>query len=517
MEVPRTPPPPHVRVAVVGTGFGGLGAAAAMLRDGETSLVVFERAQGVGGVWEANRYPGAACDIQSHLYEFADAPNPEWSRRFATQPEIRAYLAGVARGSGVLPHVRFGHDVTDARWDDQAARWHLATSGGPWTADVLVAAAGALAAPSLPELPGLDTFAGPVVHTSRWPEGLDVAGLRVAVVGTGASAVQVVPALQRAAGHVTVFQRTAPWVMPRMDRRLAPLTRRVLRAPAAHRALRGALYGLRETYGRAMRVRPLAAVGAGIARLHLRRQVPDAGLRRRLTPGYRFGCKRVLISDDYYPALGQPNATLAGGAASVRPHSVVDAEGVEHAADVLVFATGFHVHDLPFARRVRGRAGRTLADVWGPSPTAHVGTTVAGFPNLFLIQGPNTSLGHTSVVLTIEAQVAHVVAALRAMCAGGIAAVEPRARAQAAFAAEVDRLGRGTVWTTGGCASWYLDATGRNAALWPGSVGAFRRRVAPFDAAEYHLRPAVSAPAVSVRGIARRSARCQAGPRTTPA
>lgn len=488
VEVPSVS---HVHVAIVGTGFGGVGAAVRLLQEGERSLAVFERSGGVGGVWRANRYPGAACDVQSHLYEFSFAPNPGWSRRFSPQPEIEAYLAGVAERFGVLPYVRFGHDVLSAAWDEAAALWRIATSRGAYTADVLVAAPGALAAPRLPDIPGLDTFAGRTVHTSRWPEGLDLAGRRVAVVGTGASAIQVVPAIQPTVEHLTVFQRTAPWVMPRYDRALAAVTRRALRrAPAVQRGLRAGLYGLRETYGLTLRHPALAAQVERVARFHLRRQVRDADLRHRLTPDYRFGCKRVLLSDTYYPALTRPNVTVVDGAAAeVRPGGVVGPDGREHAADVLVFATGFYVTSLPFARRVAGRGGQRLSDAWGESPTAHVGTTVAGFPNLFVLQGPNTGLGHSSVILTIEAQVEHVVNALRFLRRSGHAAVEPRPEAQAAFAREVDRLSEGTVWTSGGCASWYLDATGRNAALWPGTVAAFRRRVEPFHPADYRLIP----------------------------
>ena len=489
---------PHVRVAVVGTGFGGIAAAARLLRDGETSVAVFERGASVGGVWRANRYPGAACDVQSHLYELSLAPGADWSRRFATQPEIEAYLCSVAERTGMLSHVRFHTDVAEAVWDAAAALWRLETSRGPWTASVLVAAPGALAEPRRPDIAGLDTFAGPVVHTALWPDGLDLAGKRVAVVGTGASAVQVVPALQPSVSHLTVFQRSAPYIMPRHDRALAGSTRQaLLRSPRLRRGVREALYRVRETYGLTLRHPRVGALAGLVARLHLRLQVRDAALRARLAPADTFGCRRVLLSDAYYPALAQPNVTLAEGAAvAFRPGAVVDAAGVAHAADAVVLATGFTVAEMPFARRVVGRGGRRLADVWRARHAAHVGTTVAGFPNLFVIGGPNTSLGHTSVVLTIEAQVEHLIGALAYSRAHGVAAVEPRPEAQAAFVADVDRMSAATVWTSG-CRSGYVDSQGRNVALWPGTVAAFRRRVAPFDPAEYHLLPA-PVPAVFV-------------------
>ena len=480
--------PVHVRVAVVGAGFGGLGMALRLVAEGVGDFVVLERAEAVGGVWRDNVYPGAACDVHSHLYELAAAPNPRWSRRFSAQPEIRAYLERVADAGGLRRHLRLGHDVEGAAWDPGARRWRIATDRGGYTADVLVAATGGLSEPLVPDLPGLDAFAGPVVHTARWPDGLDLAGRRVAVVGTGASAVQVVPAIQPEVEHLTLFQRTPPWVMARRDAPVGEAVRRRFeRWPRLQRAVRRALYGVREGFGLAFRNASVGATAEALARRHLRAQVPDPALRRRLTPDYRYGCKRVLLSDDYYPALTRPNVTVTGAAARVRPDALVDAEGAVHPADVVVLATGFHVHDHPFMARVAGRGGRTLAETWGPSPVAHLGTTVAGFPNFFLLQGPNTGLGHTSVILMMEAQIDHVAHALGAMRRRRLAAVEPRPEAQAAWVAEVDALAEGTTWTVGGCRSWYLDGAGRNGALWPGSVGAFRRRVAPFDPAEYRL------------------------------
>ena len=481
---------PHVEVAVVGAGFSGIAAAARLLAEG-ADVAVFERAERVGGVWRDNVYPGAACDVESHLYALKDVPNPGWSRWFAGQPEILGYLERTAADLGVGEHVHLGHEVLGAAWDDAAAVWRIETSRGPWTADLFVAALGALAEPQTPDLPGLGAFAGPVLHTARWDPDLDLAGKDVAVVGTGASAVQLVPAIQPAVGRLTLFQRTPAWVMPRNDRALSDrVRRRYGRRPVLQRLTRRALYAFHETYGLAFRHPRLAAVLERLARAHLAAHVPDRALRQRLTPGYRFGCKRVLTSDDYYPALVQDNVTVTGAAAEVRAGAVVDADGTAHPADVLVFATGFHIHDSPATALVTGRHGERLADVWQGAPTAHVGTTIAGFPNFFMLQGPNTGLGHSSVLLMIEAQIDHVVGALRFMRANRVAAIEPTERAQAAFVAEVDELARDTVWTSGGCRSWYLDHTGRNAAIWPGSVGAFRKRVAPFYAEDYHARAA---------------------------
>ena len=488
------PLPSHVRVAIVGAGFAGLGMAIRLKQDGRDDFVILERANEVGGVWRENRYPGAACDVESRLYELEAAPNPDWSRRFAGWEEIAAYLRGLVDDFDLGRHLAFGTDVEAATWDDGAGRWTLDTSRGTLTADVLVAAPGALAEPRYPDLPGLDTFGGPAFHTARWDEGVDLAGQRVAVVGTGASAIQVVPGIQPTVGRLTLYQRTPAWVLPRRDKALGDRVRALLRrVPAVQRAVRSALYLRHEALGLAFRNVWLARAVGALVRLHLRHQVRDPALRAALRPEYTMGCKRLLLSDDYYPALTQPNAeVVAGGAVEVRPGGVVGADGVERPADVLVLATGFHVTEVRFAERVAAR-GQTLAEVWGPSPEAHLGTSVAGFPNLFFLMGPNTGLGHSSVVLMAEAQIEHVSNALDALDRPDVAAVEPRPEAQAAFIADVDRQMERTVWLTG-CQSWYLDDTGRNATLWPGGVGAFHRRVGPFDPTEYRLHPAPEVP-----------------------
>ncbi|MDT0632372.1 NAD(P)/FAD-dependent oxidoreductase [Rubrivirga sp. S365] len=483
--------PAHVRVAIVGAGFAGLATAIRLTQEGEDDFVVLERAHEVGGVWRENRYPGAACDVESRLYELDAAPNPDWSRRFAGGEEIGAYLRGLVGDFELGPHLALGTELEAARWDEDAARWRLDTSRGALTADVLVAAPGALAEPRLPDLPGLDTFEGPAFHTAQWDESVDLDGQRVAVIGTGASAIQVVPGIQPRVGRLTLYQRTPAWVIPRRDKALSPRVRRLLRrVPLVRKALRGSLYVHHEALGFVFRHVSLARVAGHVLGLHLRRQVKDPALRETLRPDDTLGCRRVLLSDDYYPALTQPNVeVVAGGAVEVRPGGVVGADGVERPADVVVFATGFYATEFPFAEHLVGADGRTLGEVWGASPKAHLGTTVAGFPNLFVLQGPNTGLGHSSVLLMAEAQIEHLVNALAFLDRPDVAAVEPRPEAQAAFVADVDAQMERTVWLSG-CESWYLDETGRNAALWPGGVGAFRRRVGPFDESEYRLHPA---------------------------
>ncbi len=490
---------PHVGIAIVGAGFGGLGLAARLKRAGVDDFAVLERAGDVGGVWRDNTYPGCACDVESHLYSFSFAPHPGWTREFSGQAEILDYLRDVTRRFGLQPHVRFRHALTGADWDAYVRRWRIETSAGPLTADVLVAALGALSEPAVPHLPGVERFTGVAFHSARWDHAHDLTGRAVAVVGTGASAVQFVPEIQPTAGRLTVYQRTAPWIVPRADRPLGENERRRLaRFPLLQRLRRLRLFLARELTGLAFRNPALMRVARRRALRHLHAQVADPELRRKLTPGYEVGCKRILLANDYYPALTRPNVELVTAPITeVRERSVVTADGVERPADTIIYGTGFRVTDHPSGALVRGREGRSLADVLGPSPTAHLGTAFAGFPNFFMIQGPNTGLGHSSVVLMIEHQITHVVGAVRHMRRYGTATVEPRAEAQARFVAEVDARMRGTVWTSGGCKSWYLDRTGRNSTLWPGSIPAFGRRVARFRPSEYHHEPA------SVRGVNR--------------
>ncbi len=493
----------RTRIAIIGSGFGGLGTAIRLKQRGIHDFVVLERAGDVGGTWRDNTYPGCACDVQSHLYSFSFAPNPGWTRSFSPQPEIQAYLQRCARDFGILPHVRFHHEVRDAAWDDGARRWRIQTSAGPVTAEVIVMASGALSDPVVPDLPGLDGFQGRAWHSARWDHAYDLRGKRVAVIGTGASAIQFVPEIQPRVGRMHVFQRTPPWILPRHQHDYGAGWQRFLgRHPGVQRMLRGAIYLAREAFVPAFRHPGAMKLVERVALLHLRRSIPDPALRRALTPDWRLGCKRVLLSNDYLPALAQPNVeVVTERIAEVRARSIVTADGTEREIDVLIFGTGFQPTDPPLARHLRGRDGRTLAETWAGSPAAHVGTTVAGFPNLFLLMGPNTGLGHTSVLYMLEAQIEHVLGALDHMTRHHVVALEPRPQAQQAFLDDVDRRMEGTVWTSGGCRSWYLDATGRNSTLWPDFTWRFRRRVARFEPAEYAMARAGTA---ELQGIGNR-------------
>jgi len=458
---------PHVRVAIVGAGFSGLGMAIRLKERGIDDFVVLERGEDVGGTWRDNTYPGAACDVPSHLYSFSFAPNPNWTRTYSPQREIRDYLCRTARRSGVEPHLRYGHKVCEAAWDDDGRRWRIDTAGGLFTADVLVLGNGPLAEPSIPAIPGLDRFEGALFHSARWDHGHDLTDERVAVIGTGASAVQFVPTIQPRVARLTLFQRTPAWIVPRLDRPISGRRRALFRAlPAVQRLARRAIYWQREIGALGLVYRPaMLEAAAKIARAHLETQVADPALRARLTPSYTIGCKRILLSDDFYPAVSQPNVELVTERIrAVQPHGVVTEDGAERAVDTIILATGFHVTDNPVYRRVRGRGGETLMEAWRDGPRAYLGAAVAGFPNLFIMIGPNTGLGHTSMVFMIESQLAYILDGLRVMDERRLGAIEVRPEAQERFNDAVQRRMRRTVWTSG-CASWYLDANGRNSTL----------------------------------------------------
>ncbi|MFE2539422.1 flavin-containing monooxygenase [Actinacidiphila glaucinigra] len=483
----------HVRVAVIGSGFGGLGAAVRLRREGITDFVVLERRDSVGGTWRDNSYPGCACDVPSHLYSFSFAPNPQWPRTFSGQPHIRAYLERVADTFGLRPHLRLGTEVTEARWDAGARHWRVTTSRGELTADVLVSATGPLSDPKLPDVPGLDAFPGRVFHSSKWDHDFDLEGKRVAMVGTGASAIQIVPAIQPEVESLTVVQRTPPWVMPRMDRGISRAEQWLHgKVPATARARRGLLWLIREFQVGAFTKRPAMMRGAqAVAASHMRKAVKDPALRAKLTPDYRIGCKRILLSNDYYPALARPNTEVVASALKeVRGSTLVMADGTEREADAIVFGTGFHVTDMPIGERVFGADGRSLAEHWKGGMAALRGCSVDGFPNLLFVIGPNTGLGNSSMILMIESSLNYVAAYLRALDTTGAAALDARPEAVRSWNDEVQRRMARTVWNTGGCVSWYLDDQGRNTTVWPGTTAEFRRATRRLDLQEYEIVPA---------------------------
>ncbi|MGW0705982.1 flavin-containing monooxygenase [Streptomyces sp. NPDC002643] len=499
----------HVRVAVVGAGFGGLGAAVRLRREGVTDFVVLERAGSVGGTWRDNDYPGCACDVPSHLYSFSFAPHPDWPRTFSGQEHIRAYLEHVADVFRLRPHIRLGTEVLGMRWDGDRLRWEIETSGGRWSADFVVSATGPLSDPRVPgeaEVPGIGSFPGRVFHSARWDHGYDLRGKRVAMVGTGASAIQIVPAIQPEVGRLTLFQRTPPWVLPRVDRDITRAERWLHRqVPFTTQLRRGLLWGIREAQVQAFTRHPgqLGVVEA-LAGRHLRRAVTDPALRAALTPDYRIGCKRILLSNTYYPALTRPNVdVVASGLAEVDGSTLVAADGSTAEADAIVFGTGFHVTDMPIADRVVGVDGRTLAEAWADTGMRSLrGASAAGFPNWMTVIGPNTGLGNSSMILIIESQLNYMADFIRQLDvlggghlkggggsdgAGRRVALDARPDAVEAWNRRVQERMRRTVWNTGGCSSWYLDAEGRNTTVWPGTTTEFRAATRRVDLSEYEV------------------------------
>jgi cation diffusion facilitator CzcD-associated flavoprotein CzcO len=476
-------------VAIVGGGFGGIGAAVMLQREGYDDVTVFERGDRVGGVWNFNTYPGIACDVPSHLYEFSFAPNPGWSRRYAPGAEIQAYMEGVARRHGVLDRVRLRTEVTGARFDEQRRRWLIETTAGPHEADVLVTACGQLSVPSIPAIPGLDDFAGPAFHTARWRHDVDLAGRRVALLGTGCSSIQVGPRIQPEVARLDVYQRSPGWTIPKMDFEYGPRARRLFeRFPLVQRLDRQMTFGFMEaataglTSHRWMS-RPFGALG----RRQIRSQIDDPELRRKVTPTDAIGCKRIMLTDDWYPTLTKPNVELVTDRIeAITPNAVQTADGVERPADVLILGTGFKTHGFVAPMEVAGRGGRTLDEAWAGVPKAYLGITVPGFPNMFLLYGPNTNGGAGSVIYTVEAATRHVIAALRELERANARTIELRPQAAEDFDRDLREALAGTVWHTG-CTSWYVDENGANPNQWPWVWSTYRRRTAKLDPAAYEL------------------------------
>ncbi|GAA3199419.1 NAD(P)/FAD-dependent oxidoreductase [Microbacterium terregens] len=482
----------RVEVAIVGAGFGGLGMAIALRRAGRADFVVLERAASVGGTWRDNTYPGVACDVPSHLYGFQDHPNPNWSGVFARGEEIRGYLETVAERENLGDRLRLRSPVLSAEWDAAASVWLIETGGdsaGTIEAEVLVLACGRLTEPSIPDIAGLETFPGSLFHSSRWNHAADLDGARVALVGTGASAIQVLPELARVAAHVALFQRTPAWIVPRGAADYSDEDRRrFAEHPDALARLRADLYAEGEARFASRSGDAAASAAARASALaHLHGQVADPALRAALTPDYTFGCKRVLLSDDFYPAVSGDRVTLEPSAlASVDGRSLTSADGTVHEADVLVLATGFASTRQPYADLVRGEDGVALAEHWSAGMTSFGSTVVSGFPNMFVLNGPNASLGHNSSVLMIEEQAAYAVRALTARdaIAEGVLRVAPAA--ERAYTDEIAAAARTTPWIAGGCRNWYVDdRSGRLTLLWPGTVDAFHDRLARADGSEF--------------------------------
>ena len=488
---------PHVRVAVIGAGFAGIGAAIQLARSGERSFVVLERADSVGGTWRDNVYPGVACDIPSHLYSFSFAPKADWSRRFARGADIRAYLEQCANLPEARAHIRRGVTLHGATWNERVSSWQLDTSQGPLTASFLVLATGRFSAPHIPDIAGLKHFTGPVCHTARWNDDVAEPGTHIGVVGTGSSAAQLVPRLIAQGHTVTLFQRTAPWVIPKAD---APYAAQEIAgfvaddtARAAHRQ---SIFDDMEAWFTTRRIgTPENDVLRARAQQHLHEQVRSPQLRRALSPEYTLGCKRIVVSDDWYPALTSPRLTLEPSALArfetdtAHPHGrplAVATSGTAHRIDSLVFATGFEASRPEIASLVRGRSGELLSEHWRDGMVSYASTAIPGFPNCFVLGGPGSALGHNSAVAILETQIGHLLDAMQHL--GDHSVCDARPEAEAAYTRMLDARAAGTVWAAGDCSSWYRDSqTGRLTLLWPSTATEYARLYGNFHAARYRI------------------------------
>ncbi len=465
----------ELRIAIIGAGFAGIGAAATFRKAGFTGVVVFERGAGVGGTWRDNTYPGAACDVPSHLYSFSFAPKPDWGHRYSGQAEILAYLENVTDTFGLRPAMRFNTAVQRATWDETAQAWLVETSDGTSALfDVLIPAVGQLSVPRIPAFAGLADYAGASFHAARWDHSVGFAGKRVAVVGSAASAVQIVPELAKACAQVSVFQRSPNWIIPRMNHGYGARTQRLLRAlPALRRLLRHTIYTYQETLFGAFRTGSRRNRWVTkLAKWHLSRQVSDPALRAKLTPDYPLGCKRLLVSDDYLPCFNRSNVALVDTEiARFTRAGIRTSDGVEREFDLVVFATGFDVRNCLAPVAITGRDGVSLQEAWSDGPHAYHGVATPGFPNMFLLYGPNTNLGHSSIVFMLECQFRYILQCLAHISAADVSALEVRPEANAAYNSGLHARLAGTVWAAD-CGSWYGQG-GKITANWSSSTTAF--------------------------------------------
>jgi cation diffusion facilitator CzcD-associated flavoprotein CzcO len=458
-------------IVIIGSGFAGLGMAIQLKKAGFDDFVILEKNGDLGGTWRDNRYPGCACDVPSHMYSFSFELNPGWSRMFAPQQEIWDYMRRCVDKYGIAPHLRYDSAVEALEWDDAARHWQVTTThGARYTPKAVISGIGALHIPSHPDIKGLERFTGARFHSAEWDHSYDLAGKRVAVIGTGASAIQFVPRIAEQVGRLYVFQRTAPWIQPKPDFTFPAGVRRTFALPGAARAFRNGLYWVLEARASGFAIDPrLSKPMEVMARRHIARQIPDPELRAKVTPDYTIGCKRVLLSSDYYPALAKPHVDLiTDGIAEVTETGIVTADGTEHPVDAIIYGTGFKVTEALTEQRIIGRDGLKIQDVWADGIEAHRGITVPGFPNFFMLLGPNTGLGHNSVVFMIESQIQHVLSCLRRLSKEQGRTIEPKVPAARRFNDRIQRRLRRAVWNEGGCQSWYLDENGVNRTLWPG-------------------------------------------------
>jgi cation diffusion facilitator CzcD-associated flavoprotein CzcO len=487
----------QTKVLVIGGGYSGIGTAIRLNQAGIDDYILIEKAAKLGGTWRENTYPMAGADTPSIIYSFSYARNPDWDYTFALQPQIEKYLDDVADRFEVPAHVQFNTSAEMGEWDDEAKHWVVQTNSGTIIAKYVITCAGPMHEAALPNLPGVETFTGDAFHTATWNHDVDLKGKRVAVIGTGASAIQYVPIIQKQVGKLILFQRTAPWVMPRYNRKATKLKKAMYRRfPWINQLVADMIYagseGLQLLERKPSRMRPIQRIALG----HLKKQVPDDEVRKGLRPDFAMGCKRILFSNTWYPAITAENAEIVShGVSEITPTGLVDSTGVHHEADVIIYSTGFKVTDPDVAKRVRGRTGELLSELWQGSPYAYQSVAVHGYPNAFVMLGPNVGNGHGSVSTLIELLADYVVNGIETAERIGAESVEVKKHVQDVWNAEVQDSLRGTVWNDGGCSSYYIDSTGRNSAIYPWTTLRFRRDTRKFDLDDYEVTlPSVDTP-----------------------
>ena len=479
------------KVIIIGGGFAGLGAAIKMKEQGIEDFILLEKGDELGGVWRENTYPGCACDVPSALYSYSFEPNPKWSRVFAPQAEIKTYLQDVAAKHQIMPFVRFGHEALSATWSDQDGCWIIQTNQGEFRAQFSIMACGPMHEPVLPAVSGIENFAGEIFHSSRWRHDIDLTGKRIAVIGTGASAIQFVPQIQPQVSQLTVFQRTAQWILPKSDMNLPKSVQALFKLlPLTQQLMRGGVYGIFETINGGIQSPTAMKQFQRLAKLHLQLTIKDPELRRKLTPDFIIGCKRILQSNNWYPALAQPNVSvIASGLAKVEGNTLIASDGSQCEADIIILGTGFEIAEPPIAKRVFNRFGQSMAEVWKGSPEGYKGTMVADCPNGFLMFGPNVAVSSSAFII-IEAQLTYIMDALRQAIELDIQTIEPDPEKTAVYNEKIQAALQSTVWNKGGCQSYFLDRNGRNSVAWPWTTFKLREQLSAFNLAEYRLNHA---------------------------
>ena len=475
---------------IVGAGFSGLCMAIRLKQAGMNNFVILERNHHIGGTWYDNSYPGAACDVESHLYSYSFEPNPDWSRQFSPQEEILRYMDHCVDKYGLAPHIRLNMNITKSVFDEKTGTWTVtAASGETFTGRILLTCSGGLSEPAFPDIKGLDTFKGKLFHTARWDKSFDPKGKSVAVIGTGASAIQVVPAIVSQVKHLDLFQRTAPWILPKKDKDISSFRRTMYKyLPFTRKLYRTRLYWRNELMAIGFVVNPgILKFGGKLVIHHLNSSIKNEELRKKLTPHFVLGCKRILLSNEYYPAIEQPNLSLiTEGIQEVNAKGILTKDGVQHDTDAIILATGFQAAEGVLRYDVKGKGGIDLNDTWNTTGAeAYLGTSISGFPNMFIVVGPNTGLGHSSMILMIEAQVHYIMEALKTMKQKGAKYTDVKKEVEKEYNNEIQIKLAKSVWQSGGCMSWYQTKSGKNVTLWPGFTFTFMKRTKNFEPDKY--------------------------------